>query len=83
VTRRDRSAVRGQSGHLVISTGPYCGHREWEAEVELDIDRSRGRTTGEEGGSEAATVGLVAGMEMRCDGSVFLCFVLRVVGPAS
>jgi hypothetical protein len=61
VTRRDRSAVRGQSGHLVISTGPYCGHREWEAEVELDIDRSPCRAAGEEGGSEAATVGMWLG----------------------
>jgi hypothetical protein len=61
VTRRDRSAVRGQYGHLVISTGPNCGHREWEAEVELDIDRSPCRTAGEEGGSEAATVGMWLG----------------------
>ena len=33
--------MRGQSGHLVNGTGPYCGHDWREAEVELDITRRR------------------------------------------
>jgi hypothetical protein len=34
---RLRGSWRGQSGHLVKGTGPYCGHEEWEVEEKLDI----------------------------------------------
>ena len=33
--------MRGQSGHLVNGSGPYCVHDWREAEVELDITRRR------------------------------------------
>ena len=31
--------MRGQSGHLVNDTGPYCGHDGREVALELDISR--------------------------------------------
>ena len=83
VTRRFRGAVRGQSGHLVIGTGPYCGHREWGWEVEeLDIFRrdSSPEKKREEGWKMArATVGMVA---LDGSGGWRLCFLLLVLGPA-
>jgi hypothetical protein len=36
---RFRGSWRGQSGHLVKGTGPYCGHEEREVEEKLDITR--------------------------------------------
>ena len=33
--------MRGQLGHLVNGSGPYCVHDWREAEVELDITRRR------------------------------------------
>jgi hypothetical protein len=81
VTRRFRGAVRGQSGHLVIGTGPYCGQRDWEDEA-LDIcrrdlspepEKKRGQ-----GWKMRATVEMVA---LDGSGEWRLCFLLLVVGP--
>jgi hypothetical protein len=36
---RFRVSWRGQSGHLVKRTGPYCGHEEQEVKEKLDITR--------------------------------------------
>jgi hypothetical protein len=36
---RFRGSWRGQSGHLVKGTGPYCGHEEREVKEKLDITR--------------------------------------------
>jgi hypothetical protein len=34
-----RGSWRGQSGHLIKGTGPYCSHEEREVEEKLDITR--------------------------------------------
>ena len=50
VTHRLRGSGRGQSGHLVSGTGPYCGHFECVAEEEDICDRSpEKRKIGERG----------------------------------
>jgi hypothetical protein len=40
---RFRGSWRGQSGHLVKGTGPYCGYEEREVEEKLDITRLPGK----------------------------------------
>ena len=88
VTSRSRGAVRAQSGHFVIGTGPYYGHGVREAEAELDIfagvavlrrqrRRRKGKGTGE-AGEDATVAGDGSGAEMA---PPVVLYKLEVVGP--